>query len=87
MSETQVPATEVPAVEAPKQIFLNLPIEGYPYPLTISAQMDDTIRLHLYEYVKRRACWIRSRDWRSRYWSAKTRRKIFFNFTRLIWAR
>jgi hypothetical protein len=47
MSETQVTATEIPAVDGPKQIYLNLPIEGYPYPLTITAQMDDTIRLHI----------------------------------------
>lgn len=37
----------IPVNEGPKQIYLNLPIAGYPHPLTITAQMDDTIRLHL----------------------------------------
>jgi hypothetical protein len=47
VTEAQVTEAPVQPTEGPKQVFLNLPIEGYPYPLTIIAHIDDTIRLHL----------------------------------------
>jgi hypothetical protein len=47
MQTEEVKTEAAAANEGPKQILMSMPIPGYPFPLVISAQMDDVIRLHL----------------------------------------